>query len=85
MATPNPSHNRSPETLTLALTPNQARGEDGDAYAEGWYDEGLGPREEEEEEAEEDDAMGDEEAEEAAAANDGGASVFTDGGEIATP
>jgi len=29
--------------------------------------------------------MGDEEAEQAAAANDGGASVFTDGGEIATP
>ena len=29
--------------------------------------------------------MGDEEAEEAAAANDGGASVFTDGGEITTP
>ena len=44
MAPPNPSHNRSPETLTLALTPSQARGEDGDAYAEGWYDEGLGLR-----------------------------------------
>ena len=48
MAPPNPSPNRSPETLTLALIPSQARGEDGDAYAEGWYDEGLGPREDEE-------------------------------------
>ena len=73
------------EELQEADAAAKARGEDGDAYAEGWYDEGLGPREEEEEEAEEDDAMGDEEAEEAAAANDGGASVFTDGGEIATP
>ena len=36
------------EELQEADAAAKARGEDGDAYAEGWYDEGLGPREEEE-------------------------------------
>ena len=70
----------SVQELQEADAAAKARGDDGDAYAEGWYDEGLGARDKEDEEEGDDDEMGDED--EDAEVNDG-ASVFTDGGEIA--
>merc|ERR1719491_586515 len=65
----------SVQELREAEAAAKARGEDGDAYAEGWYDEGLGARDEDEDEC--DDEMADEDGD--GDVDDGA----TDGGEIA--